>query len=104
MLRLGIGEGGIATVMTGVIIGYLILAIPIGIGVSAALWRYLRVKSRIGRDRWSGQSDIGFGPQIRRADLGISAERIGKYTKWRSHKASTRQSMMNGANAGGRRW
>jgi hypothetical protein len=80
--------------MTGIIIGYLILAIPIGIGVSAALWRYLRVKSHVGRDRWSGQSDIGFGPKIWRADLGISAERSGKYTKWRWQKASTRRSAL----------
>ena len=53
----------------------LILALLIGLGVAAAVWRSRRAQTPTGRDQWAGQREIGFGPQIRRATLHRPANR-----------------------------
>jgi hypothetical protein len=75
---LGICGGSIVTGMKGIIIGHFILAIPLGITATAALWRFVRVKSSTGHDGWSGRRDMGFGPQARRVDLWRLADRPAK--------------------------
>jgi len=70
--------------MSEFIFGHLILAIPVGIGAAAALWRWLRIKSHTGHDPWSGRRELGFGPQARRVNLRRSADRTAA---WRGRLA-----------------
>lgn len=71
-LDLGIGDVGNVAVMRSIIIVALIMAILVGIGAAAALWRSRRAESRTGRDRWSSHREIGSGPQTRQTVVRIS--------------------------------